>query len=363
MSSGRLRAGGFAWSMLTLATGTAGGGLATLCHLPLGWLLGSLVGAALLCCSFEEAHLPQPWRYAGQLAIGVSAGLAFTPHLLSHVASVLPIVIVAVLASIAVGLISSRLLTRTARIDPTTAYFASVPGGVAEMANLAERHGGDVAAVAIAQTLRIFLAVLIIPPLVRALGHADGIASTGESQALSLPSFLACLVCAVAFAWPLAWRHIPNAWLLGGLITGLGVAIATGVYFGVPGFVLSVAQVLIGTTLGTRLRRKTLFRQARIAVMSMCATGFLLAVNIGFGVLLYRFAHIGLTSAILSTAPGGLAEMGLTAIALHADVGLVVAFHLVRTIMVAVFSVPIYLGVQRLQRRLSGGSRSLGQSW
>ena len=357
MSSGHMRAG-FAWSMLTLAIGTAGGGLATLCRLPLGWLLGSLVGAALLCCTFKEAHLPQPWRYAGQLAIGVSAGLAFTPHLLSHVASVLPIVIVAVLASISVGLVSSRLLMQMARINATTAYFASVPGGVAEMANLADRHGGDVAAVAVAQTLRIFLAVLTIPPLVRALGHADGIASMGGSRPLSTVGFLACLVCAIAFAWPLAWRHIPNAWLLGGLIAGLGVASATGTYFGVPEPGLSGAQVLIATTLGTRLRRETLNRQARIAVISMCATGFLLTVNIGFGVLLYRFAHIGLTSAILSTAPGGLAEMGLTAIALHADVGLVVAFHLMRTVMVAIFSVPIFLGV----RRLGGVSRSLHQS-
>lgn len=349
-----------AWPLLTLGVGAAGGAAGTACHLPLGWLLGALVGAAALCCSCERARLPQPWRYAGQLAVGLSAGLAFTPSLLVHVAALLPLMTAAVLVSIVMALGCSRLLVAWGRTDPTTAYFASVPGGVAEMANLADQHGGEVASVAVAQTLRIFLAVLTVPLVVRALGRPEGFTALALAGPLAPAAFLLAIAAAAGAGRLLSSRRVPNAWLLGGLAIGLAMAILGGTYLKVPGPVLPVAQVLIGTSLGARLRRRTLFREARIAVVSVGATALLLTGNIAIGLVLARVAHFGFTSAVLSTSPGGLAEMGITAIELHADVGLVVAFHLVRTVLVATLSVPLFLGLRRLRARAMRG-RSGGE--
>ncbi|MEI9915173.1 MAG: AbrB family transcriptional regulator [Methylovirgula sp.] len=70
--------------------------------------------------------------------------------------------------------------------------------------------------------------------------------------------------------------------------------------------------------------------------------------NLVLGLILLALTGTGLTTAILSTSPGGLAEMSLTAIALKADVSLVVAFHLARTLIVALSSLPLYAATRRL---------------
>ncbi|WP_158807058.1 AbrB family transcriptional regulator [Beijerinckia sp. L45] len=336
---------GLAWPALTLGVGLVGGALFNALGIPLGWLLGSMILTAALCCNRSQARIPQPWRYAGQMAIGLSAGLAFTPDLIAHVLSFAPYILAAVLVSLAMGIGLSGLLVRLAGIDRTTAYFASMPGGVAEMSNLAERNGGDVASVAIAQTLRIFLAVLTVPLLARSIGHAEQVAPAAQGTPLAWFA-LAVLACAALLAsWVLTRRRVPNAWLLGGMAIGVGTALAVGARLQVPGPILSVAQILIGASLGARLRGNILRSHRRLVGVTLGATALLLAGNFAVGWMLTALTGAGLTTTLLSTSPGGLAEMSLTAVALKADVSLVTAFHLVRTLMVALLSVPLYKAI------------------
>jgi membrane AbrB-like protein len=333
---------GLRWPVLTLAVGIAGGALFDVLSIPLGWLLGSMVATAVLCCNCKQARIPQPWRYAGQMAIGLSAGLAFTPLLIAHVLSFAPFIVVAVLISVAMGIGLSGLLTRFGHIDRTTAYFASMPGGVAEMSNLAERNGGDVAAVAVSQTLRIFLAVLTVPLLARLIGREEHVSPVPQGTPLTW-GVLAALACAaVIVSWALTRRRIPNAWLLGSMAIGVVTALSMGVHFQVPTTVLSVAQILIGSSLGARLRGNVLRSHRRLVGVTLGATAILLTGNLVVGCILTALTGIGLTTTLLSTSPGGLAEMSLTAVALKADVSLVTAFHLVRTLLVALLSVPLY---------------------
>jgi len=59
---------------------------------------------------------------------------------------------------------------RSAGLDATTALFASVPGGAAEMTILGERHGARSDRVVLAQALRVFIVVLIVPFVFTGLG-------------------------------------------------------------------------------------------------------------------------------------------------------------------------------------------------
>ena len=51
---------------------------------------------------------------------------------------------------------------------------------------------------------------------------------------------------------------------------------------------------------------------------------------------------------IAATAPGGLAEMSLTAAVLNLGVPLVTAYHIIRIIMITVLTLPAYRIIQRL---------------
>ena len=51
---------------------------------------------------------------------------------------------------------------------------------------------------------------------------------------------------------------------------------------------------------------------------------------------------------IAATAPGGLAEMSLTAAVLNLGVPLVTAYHIIRIIMITLFTLPTYRIIARL---------------
>ena len=65
---------------------------------------------------------------------------------------------------------------RLGRLDTTTAFFATAPGGVAEMMNLAPRYGAQLEPIMVAQTLRVGLIVAVAPFLVIQFSHADTMA-------------------------------------------------------------------------------------------------------------------------------------------------------------------------------------------
>jgi uncharacterized membrane protein AbrB (regulator of aidB expression) len=57
---------------------------------------------------------------------------------------------------------------------------------------------------------------------------------------------------------------------------------------------------------------------------------------------------------IIATAPGGLAEMAITAQALQVGVPMVIAFHLFRIVVVNMGTQFIYNAFTMLQRRFKG---------
>jgi uncharacterized protein len=68
-------------------------------------------------------------------------------------------------AAILSGLVVARLFTRLAGVDARTGFFCAVPGGATVMAMLAQAAGASVATVTLAQTMRVLVVVLSVPPL------------------------------------------------------------------------------------------------------------------------------------------------------------------------------------------------------
>jgi len=149
--------------LLGLLVGALAGAAFAALHSPLPWMIGPLVTlAALRVAGAPLGALPGS-RQVGQWIVGTALGLYFTPVVARSLAGVWPLLVAAALFAILVGYLSGLLLARLARIDRTTAIFASVPGGAAEMSTLAERFGGRVDQVAAAQSLRILIVVVVVP--------------------------------------------------------------------------------------------------------------------------------------------------------------------------------------------------------
>ncbi|MFW5835062.1 MAG: AbrB family transcriptional regulator, partial [Pseudomonadota bacterium] len=156
--------------IVSLAAAALGGLLLDRANVPLAWLLGALFAVAAMGLSGLPTRVPILLRRVGQTIVGVAVGLYVTREVALELVGLAPAMIAAALASMAASVVISRWLVHHTGIDGTTAYFASLPGGVAEMSVLAQQRGGEAALVALAQSLRVVAVVILLPPAMLLLG-------------------------------------------------------------------------------------------------------------------------------------------------------------------------------------------------
>src|SRR4029077_13466906 len=196
--------------------GVAGALLSAL-RAPLPWMIGPLLAMALGKFLGAEVAAPRGGRAAGQLVIACALGLYFTPAIAGEVAAHWYLLLAAAGLAILLAYASGWFLMRTAGLDATTALFASVPGGAAEMTILGERFGARSDRVVLAQALRVFIVVLVVPFAFTALDlHGTDPYRPAQSAVDGL-GLIVLLGIAAATGGALAKLRMPNAWMLGPL--------------------------------------------------------------------------------------------------------------------------------------------------
>jgi membrane AbrB-like protein len=154
----------------TMALAFSGSWLGRRLKVPAGALLVPMViGIALQDTGVLTIELPR-WLLAGAYAVvGWSVGLRFTTAVLAHAWSVLPRVLVAMTALIAICGGFAAALTWIMHIDPLTAYLATSPGGIDSVAIIAASSPVDVPFVMAMQTARMLAVLVAGPAIARAL--------------------------------------------------------------------------------------------------------------------------------------------------------------------------------------------------
>jgi membrane AbrB-like protein len=123
-------------------------------------------------------------------------------------------------------------------------------------------------------------------------------------------SGLGCLVIR-ALGWV-------NPWFIGALGTTMALS-ASGIQLSaMPPELSSAAQLVIGISLGIRFRREFLGQAPRWIAVAVLGTVLSIAVSVGFSWTMVQLTGLNLGTLILGTAPGGIAEMAITAKVLHA---------------------------------------------
>lgn len=238
---------------------------------------------------------------------------------------------------------------RIGRVDPVTAFFACTVGGAAEMANQAERHGARVDQVAASEVTRVLFVVLLLPLCFQLAGlHGDDVYYPVPVPLQDWP--LAALLVLSVLAGSAAHRlDIPNGWLFGPLLLGAGLTSSGHALSSLPAWLVNLEQWLIGCSLGSRFT-PGFFRGTPRFLLGVLASGCaLILLSLGSASAVAWLSGIPWATMALATAPGGLAEMGLTAKLLRLGVPVVTAFHIVRLAVVVTTAGPSF----RLLRRLA----------
>ena len=319
--------------VLSVLLCAAGGALFAWLRIPLPWMIGPLVIMAL--CNFAGAQLRAPFagRQVGQVIIGTALGLYFTPVVAREVVSNWHLLLVAALLAIALGWFGGWILSRATGTDRTTAFFASVPGGAAEMAVLGERYGAKIDRVALAQSLRILIVVIVVPFALSYSGTYGAHTFQPAAMALEWPRLLLLLALAAAAGGCGKLVGLPNPFMLGPLFAAIAITAAEMRFSSIPGVVTNAAQVLLGCALGARFEQRFLRRIPGFVAGAVASILIAIALAGAAGMLLALASGLPLPTLVLATAPGGIAEMCITAKVLQLGVPLVTAAHVTRVIV------------------------------
>lgn len=331
-----------------LALGTLGGVVFSLLSLPLPWMLGALFTTMAASLAGWPVLGPMRLRPAIVAVIGVLLGSRFTPAVIDQAGEALVTLSILLVYLAVVAAVVVPYYRFVARQDWVTAYFAGMPGGLSEMIELGEARGADVPAIVLAHSLRIVLTIGLMAVLFRVvLGYDVGGAAAGVRAALGLADAAALAACAVAGAVLGTRLRLPAPSFLGPLILSATIHLAGITESAPPGLLINAAQVALGTILGCRFLGIPSYMVFRAGLLSLGATVLTLLLAVAGALAMQAGAGVGIDQGLLALAPGGLTEMGLIALAIHADVAFVALHHVVRILVVIVVAPVLVRLVQR----------------
>ncbi len=329
----------------SLGVGAVGGGLFQFMGLPLAWMLGPLVANILMSARGMEVAIPERLREAFLGVLGLVLGSQVTPDLAQRVVD-WPLSATLLLVGVAASTAIAAAWYRRCGFDPVSAWFASAPGAMTAMILMGERCGGDPRRIAVAQSLRVVLVVLMLPPLFWAFEEPSG-----QTIVSSSPFAAPWMLLALPLLLPLGRRiRLPTPALLtplifAALLSGFDIASLT-----LPDWGMNLMLWVLGSAIGSRFRGMSKGRLGRYLGMATVATLLALAVLAGFAELIHQWMGVPRDAALLALAPGGIGEMAILAVALDVDPVFVVFHHLLRMVVLMVFA-PLW--ARWLQHRYS----------
>jgi membrane AbrB-like protein len=366
----------------TILVTFVGGMLFTWLHVPLSWMLGPLT-AVLLWTAFTRRHLAWPagMRNLGMALLGYSMGLSFTMESARQISTQLPSMLVATVTTIIFSIIVAIVTARLTGINVASSAIGSIPGGLSQMVILSEEiEGADTAVVTFMQTIRVLMVVFTVPFLaVHSLANepVSGVAGLGRQAASSQDTLLASLavaadalsarplfvcallLCVLAAVWIAIKLRFPTPYLLGPILAAALFTVGGLEPPQLPSLFILLAQWSLGIYMGLGIKLSSLKSWKKLLPYSILGSAVVVAFSMGISIVFSRILPISIMTAFLGTSPGGMAEMGITATAVGANVSLVVAYQMFRILFI-LFIVPYLLrwGFRRLYRNSETNSKT-----
>lgn len=320
-----------------LALGAITGTVFWAINLPLPYMLGGLLSAVTvfaLSGQFEfRITFPKHLRMVFVGLIGAMIGSTFTPELRQLIPTMLVTVLSIVLYVVLAHALSYMVCRKLGRYDKVTAFYSSMPGGLIEAVELAERGGGDTRVVTLCHFIRVFIVVITVPLFYWVVSGDLVGSAAGETfergQATAVDVIALVLITAAGLGLG-RFLHIPAAHLLGPLIlsavlNGTGLLATTS-----PTWLLFIAQLIVGTGLGAQFRSPSTAVLLTAFKTTVAITILMLLMSTLSAYLLTKITNQSMDGLFLLFAPGGVTEMSLIALSLNLSPVVVAAHHVLR---------------------------------
>jgi uncharacterized protein len=328
--------------LLSLGIGALGGGLLSLLHVPLAWMLGPMIFNIAASVRGVPVLIPHGVRVAVLCVIGVFLGGSFTPDLLARAGDWLFSLSLMIVFVPLITFVASEYFRRAANFDRATAIFSGAPGTLTAMVIIGGESGADERMIALTQGLRVVIVVILMPMVVTAVlatapHEGSVLPDGGPFRAVEGAWLGAAGLCGYVIARVF---KLPAAAMTGAMIASTGLYLGSVVTYRPPDGLLWLALWILGSAIGSRFSTVTAETFFRISKHAVAATTIIISVSALFAFLASWLTDTPYLTALLSFTPGGVAEMCLIAIAFDVDPAFVAVHHLVR-IAILITVVPL----------------------
>ena len=347
--------------------GAVGAVLFSLLHLPLPWMLGALTSVMVSRLVIRRTLAwPSSFRHIALAILGFMLGSSFYSVNLRQMAVQLPYMAATTVFILFVAFAAGYLLYRKLNLSPINAVFGCMPGGLNHIVALSgESKQINLTIVVLMQTIRVLTVTFIVPFI--ALHTLTGASESGNRYSLpdegpaSLFSFLLFAVVAAAGFFVGKRIRLPGSSLTGPLLATSIVVLCGASPPQVPDAAVLLTQLSIGICLGLQMKPDFLKDMRRLGIYTAASNAIVVLCCLGCAVLLSWVTPIDLTTAFLSTSPGGIAEMGVTAAVAQADLSVVSAYQLFRLFFIFFVVIPAVQWYFSRQEQKKGHYREKAQ--
>jgi membrane AbrB-like protein len=345
----------------TLGFAAIGGAALGLAGLPAGWLSGAIVAVSAAALAGREVFIPTQLGHVVYVLLGISLGSAVTPETVATMVTWPLSMLALTIAMVAVTTSVMAYLKFVHGWDTLSSLFAASPGALAQAMALAQDTGADVRAIAMVQTVRLFILAVALPVAFAAFGIA-GLPPPRGADAPLVRSIveLAVLIAASAGAGWIAVRFSIPGGLIVGAMAASGVLHGGGfVHAFLPVPVAIFSFIMMGAMIGTRLGGADVKSLARLGLTGIGA--LMVGTTVGglFALAVAWALSLRLADVVMAYVPGALEAMTILAFALHLDPVFVGVHHLARFTFMSMV-LPAAVGLIRAyekNRRAGNGVR------
>ena len=343
--------------------------------LPIPWLLGPIAAITVYrCFRSQPMYWPAPLRSSAFIIMGVMLGSSFSLEILKDLLIHLPAMLISNVLLIGISFLFAYFLYQQTDTDFQSSLLGSVPGGLSQVLIMSDELPNiNYSIILLMQITRVLCVVFLVPFLAFSLSREkaseavhrsapEGVKSTAETEfsitlgnvlsgdVAAIGTLLAYIAAIAFFLWLARRIRLPSPYLIGPILGMIAMSVT-----GLPPIILPeafymYAQLVLGAYTGLQIQPQILPRLKKLGIYIILYN----IVLIGFGMLLSLglawIYDISFHTAFLGTAPGGIAEMGVTATAVHADLAVVTGYQIFRLFFILFLFTAI---VKWWQRRIA----------
>ncbi len=334
-------------SYKAIILGFIGGYIGTIIHLPLPWLLGSILINLIVSFTKFEIQFSSKLLNPIFLIIGIILGGALNVTLLYNIHLWVFSSIMMILCVIVSTIVVTFYFIKVLKYPKLISILSSLPGGFATISaavlELKDNHIHQ--KVLLSQATRVIFIVSLLPIIFfyeKGAANLEGFNFQNIYNVRYFYEILFIIGLSFIFSKVLKKFKIPSAMLLSGMfISGLFYTFEI-IDARFPDLFINISFVFLGTALGSRLNGLRLKDLINIILNGIVVTALLVLISIIFAYILSITNGFDFLTAFLSFAPGGIHEMVVIAIAYNTD-PIFVSYHHFLRIFVIVFALPFII--------------------